>query len=219
MTALGRDIIKRFIQEGIVGGLEDIYELDYTAILQLEGWKERSVDKLSFNVEASKNNERVGDCWVGLGVRHIGSTTAKMLTKHVNSLLDLQAWTAEELLELEDIGPKVATSIHEFFGDDHNRGIIQRLAAMGVNIISQEEVLVSTALEGKTFLFTGTLSKFSRDQAKAMVTDNGGKNVSGVSAKLNYLVAGEKAGSKLKKATALGSVEIISEDDFLKMIE
>ncbi|MCP4125134.1 MAG: DNA ligase (NAD(+)) LigA [Bacteroidetes bacterium] len=217
IDGLGRDIVKRFIQEGIIGGLEDIYALDYERISALEGWKERSVEKLRSNVEASKSNAN----WrllVGLGIRHIGSTTAKMLVKQVNGLIGFKEWTEEQLLELEDIGPKVAASITEFFGDDHNLGIIQRLADLSVNIESEEEVLVSNVLEGKTFLFTGALSMFSRDEAKAMVDEHGGKNLSGVSAKLNYLVAGEKAGSKLVKAQKLGTVEIMSEADFLKLI-
>jgi len=217
IDGLGRDIVKRFIQEGIIQGLEDIYELDYERIAGLEGWKERSVEKLQTNVEASRSNTN----WrllVGLGVRHIGSTTAKMLVRQVGDLLDFKDWTEEQLLELEDIGPKVAASITEFFADEHNRAIIQRLADLGVNIISEEEVLVSNVLEGKTFLFTGKLSLFSRDQAKAMVDEHGGKNLSGVSAKLNYLVAGEKAGSKLKKAEKIETVEVISQEDFLKLI-
>jgi DNA ligase (NAD+) len=217
IDGLGRDIIKRFIQEGILNSLEDIYNLDYGRILALEGWKERSVEKLRGSIEASRAN----DNWrllVGLGVRHVGGTTAKMLVKQVGSLLDFSGWTEKQLVELEDVGPKVAASIHEFFSDAHNVDIVRELAGLGVNISSRKEVLKSNALEGKTFLFTGTLSKFSRDQAKAMVDENGGKNLSGVSAKLDYLVAGEKAGSKLKKAEALGTVNIISEDDFLDMI-
>ena len=218
IDGLGRDIIIRFINEGIINSLEDIYQLDYDRILALEGWKERSVEKLRDNVNASRNNQN----WrllVGLGVRHVGATTAKMLVRKVTRLTDFSQWSEEQLLELEDIGPKVAVSIREFFGDAHNMSIFSRLEELGVNIDSEEEKLVSSALAGKTFLFTGTLSRFSRDQAKVMVEENGGKNLSGVSGKLNYLVAGEKAGSKLTKAQKLGTVEIISEDDFLAMIE
>lgn len=218
IDGLGRDIIIRFINEGILDGLEGVYDLDYERILALEGWKERSVQKLRDNVETSKKSEN----WrllVGLGIRHVGGTTAKMLTRQVKDLLDFANWTEEELLELEDIGPKVAASIREFFQDEHNVSIVRRLKERGVNTVSVEEELVSSTLEGKTFLFTGTLSKFSRDEAKKMVESHGGKNLSGVSSKLNYLVAGEKAGSKLKKAQSIETVEVISEDDFLAMIQ
>lgn len=217
IDGLGRDIVIRFIQEGILTGLEDIYRLDYDRILELDGWKKKSVDNLRQSVEASKANPS----WrllVGLGVRHVGVTTAKMLARQVELLTDFANWSEEELLELEDIGPKVAASICEFFGDQHNIGILNRLAALGLNIRKEEETLLSDSLEGKTFLFTGTLTMFSRDQAKEMVEAHGGKNLSGVSAKLDYLVAGEKAGSKLVKATKLGTVAIISESDFLALI-
>lgn len=217
IDGLGKDIIKRFIQEGIINDLLDIYQLDYERIEALEGWKERSVQKLRQNVEASKSNEN----WrllVALGIRHVGGTTAKMLVKHVKNLLEFEHWSEEQLAELEDVGPKVANSIFDFFQNETNRAVIQKLVDLGVNINSVEEVLTSNVLEGKTFLFTGTLTKFSRDKAKVLVEENGGKNISAVSSKLNYLVAGEKAGSKLTKAEKLGTVEIISEDEFLSMI-
>ena len=170
------------------------------------------------NIEASKQNEN----WrllVALGVRHIGSTTAKMLVKKVPHLLDFENWEEEKLSELEDVGPKVAASVIDFFGNQENIEAITKLAALGVNIASVEEILTSNILSGKTFLFTGTLTKFSRDKAKVMVEEHGGKNISGVSSKLNYLVAGEKAGSKLTKAQKLETVEIISEEGFLQMID
>ncbi|MEZ5009219.1 MAG: NAD-dependent DNA ligase LigA [Chitinophagales bacterium] len=217
IDGLGKDIIKRFIQEGIINSLLDIYNLDFERIEALEGWQKKSVEKLKRNVEASKQNEN----WrllVALGVRHVGGTTAKMLVKNVKNLLEFEHWSEEKLAELEDVGPKVAHSIFDFFGNETNRAVIQTLADLGVNIESVEEVLTSNVLEGKTFLFTGTLTKFSRDKAKVLVEENGGKNISAVSSKLNYLVAGEKAGSKLTKAQKLGTVEIISEDDFLEMI-
>ncbi|MEZ5002270.1 MAG: NAD-dependent DNA ligase LigA [Chitinophagales bacterium] len=217
IDGLGKDIIKRFIQEGIINDLLDIYQLDYERIEALEGWKERSVQKLRQNVEASKNNEN----WrllVALGIRHVGGTTAKMLVKHVKNLLEFEHWSEERLAELEDVGPKVANSIFDFFQNETNRAVIQKLVDLGVNINSVEEVLTSNVLAGKTFLFTGTLTKFSRDKAKVLVEENGGKNISAVSSKLNYLVAGEKAGSKLTKAEKIGTVEIISEDEFLSMI-
>jgi DNA ligase (NAD+) len=217
IDGLGKDIIKRFIQEGILTSKLDIYQMDYDKILQLEGWQERSVKKLQQNVEASKDNEN----WrllVALGIRHVGSTTAKMLVKNVKHLLDFTQWSEVQLAELEDVGPKVASSIYEYFSHSENIKLIEDLAALGVNLNSKEEVLASNILDGKTFLFTGTLTQFSRDKAKELVEANGGKNLSGVSSNLHYLVAGEKAGSKLTKAQKIGTIAIISEQDFLDMI-
>jgi DNA ligase (NAD+) len=218
IEGLGRDIVKRFMREGILQNIEDIYQLDYSKILQLEGWKEKSVSNLKDGVEKSKN-QPLWRLLVGLGIRHIGSATAKMLEKQVQNILEFQHWTQEQLTELEDIGPKVAESIYQFFANEHNIALIARLGEMGVKIQKTEKdnVLKSNALNGKTFLFTGTLTRFSRDAAKELVEQHGGKNLSGVSASLDYLVAGEKAGSKLAKAEKLG-IKVISEDDFMNMI-
>jgi DNA ligase (NAD+) len=220
IDGLGKDIVKRFMREGLLENIEDIYELDYEKILALEGWKEKSVQNLKQGVENSKK-QPIWRLLVGLGIRHIGSATAKMLEKQVQNILEFKDWTQEALTELEDVGPKVAESIVQFFENEHNLNLIQKLGELGVKIEKTEEdnQLESNKLEGLTFLFTGTLTKFSRDNAKELVEKNGGKNLSGVSAKLNYLVAGEKAGSKRTKAEKIESIKIISEEDFLEMIE
>lgn len=220
IDGLGKDIVKRFMREGLLENIEDIYELNYEKILALEGWKEKSVQNLKQGVENSKK-QPIWRLLVGLGIRHIGSATAKMLEKQVQNILEFKDWTQEALTELEDVGPKVAESIAQFFDNENNIHLIKKLGELGVKIEKTEEdnQLESNKLEGFTFLFTGTLTKFSRDVAKELVEKNGGKNLSGVSSKLNYLVAGEKAGSKLTKAEKIETIKIISEDDFLKMIE
>ncbi|MFT4645427.1 MAG: DNA ligase (NAD+), partial [Planctomycetota bacterium] len=133
----------------------------------------------------------------------------------------------EELEALEDVGPKVAESVLLFFHNTQNISILNSLKALGVKIEKTEEdlkPLASNVLEGKTFLFTGTLTKFSRTKAKELVEENGGKNISSVSKNLNFLIVGEKAGSKLKKAESINNkegsnvVQVISEQDFLDMI-
>ncbi len=219
IDGMGRDIVKRFMQEGIIKQIPDIYQLKYEEILALDGWKERSVNKLKKGIEESKNRE----LWrliVGLGVRHIGGTTAKMLAQEVEHILDFANKSEEELLALKDIGPKVAQSIHEFFNYEKNISIIEALESLGVNVKGDAKPeMLSAKLENKTFLFTGTLVQLKRDQAKKLVEENGGKNVSGVSKNLDYLVAGEKAGSKLTKAQKIESINIISEQDFLDMID
>ena len=219
IEGLGKDIVKRFMTEGIVSKIEDIYRLDYEAILSLEGWKDKSVENLRSGVEKSKS-QPLWRLLVALGIRHVGSATAKMLEKQIQRIDDLVSWNADSLAELEDVGPKVAESILSFFHNEENRALIKSLEELDVKVEKTEEdsALKSNKLEGLTFLFTGSLSRFSRDKAKELVEENGGKNISGVSTKLNYLVAGEKAGSKLTKAEKLG-IPVISEDEFLGMIE
>ena len=156
---------------------------------------------------------------VGLGIRHIGGTNAKLLVRNIeNDIYDFQKLNKEGLADIEGIGPKVAESIYNFFHDKQTIAVIKQLEKLGINISKGEETQSGSALQGMTFLFTGSLTQFTRDQAKDMVEKNGGRNVSSVSGKLNYLVAGEKAGSKLKKAETLGTVKVISETDFLNMI-
>lgn len=219
IDGLGKDIVKRFMQEGFIKNIEDIYTLNYDKILTLDGWKEKSVANLKEGIEKSKN-QALWRLLVALGIRHIGTATAKMLEKNIQKISDLQNWTEEQLAELEDVGPKVAESIYSFFNNYENQQLIIRLKELGIKTEKTEEdnQLKSSKLDGLTFLFTGTLTRFNRDQAKEMVEENGGKNLSGVSAKLNYLVAGEKAGSKLEKANKLG-IAVLTEDEFLEMID
>jgi DNA ligase (NAD+) len=218
IDGLGRDIVKRFMREGILNNIEDIYKLDYHKILALEGWKEKSVNNLKEGIEKSKN-QPLWRLLVGLGIRHVGTATAKMLEKQVKKILEFEHWNEEQYTELQDVGPKVAESIQQFFANKNNIALINKLGEFGVKIEKTEEdnTQISNALNGKTFLFTGTLTQFSRDVAKELVEKHGGKNVSGVSANLDVLVAGEKAGSKLTKAEKLG-IPIWSEDDFLREI-
>jgi DNA ligase (NAD+) len=222
IDGLGRDIVIRFMKEGMIKQISDIYLLPNKkeTILALDGWKEKSYNNLVDGIEASKN-KALWRILVGLGIRHVGVIMAKKLAKQITSIFDLQAWTTEQLLELEDIGPKVAESIHQFFSNESNIHLLKELERNGVALVHNElnSEQIANTLAGKTFLFTGTLTKFTRDKAKELVEKNGGTILSGVSAKLSYLVAGVEAGSKLKKAQEIASIQIIDEDDFLKLIE
>ncbi len=214
----GEENVRTFLKENLISNIASIYKIDYEKVAQLEGWKVKSIQNLREGIEQSKQNEN----WrllVGLGIRHIGTTTAKMLAKQVEHLLDYANWTEEKYMQLEDVGPKVALSLQAFFSDESNIELLKELESLGLNLKRTERVLHSEKLAGKTFLFTGTLTQFSRDEAKILVENNGGKNLSAVSANLAYLVAGEKAGSKLTKAQKIESIQIIDEFEFLKMIE
>ena len=156
----------------------------------------------------------------GLGIRFVGETTAKTLANSIEHLFDFKNKTEEELQQLEDVGIKVAKSIQHFFSNHQNIQMLEQLEQLGLQLKNtKKEVVVSGGLAGQTFLFTGTLPTLKRNEAEVMAEANGGIIVSGVSAKLNYLVVGEDAGSKLEKAKKINTVKIISEAEFLKLIE
>jgi len=216
MDGLGRETVIDFFRRGWLKTIPDIYRLPYEEILSLEGWKEKSVNKLRESIEASKQ-QPLWRLVNGFGIRHVGTQTAKDLVRHLDKLTDLFDYDAEKLTEIEGIGQIVASSITEFFHNPGNRHMITELESLGLNLV-QEKQAGGGKLEGKTFLFTGSLTRFTRDQAREMVEANGGRILSSVSANLHYLVAGEKAGSKLKKAGAIPSIQVIDEEQFLQMI-
>lgn len=214
----GEENVRTFVNQNMITDIPSIYKIDYDKVSTIEGWKTKSIQNLKDGIEQSKQNEN----WrllVGLGVRHIGVTTAKMLAKQVDNLMDFSEWNEEQFLQLEDVGPKVALALQQFFADEENKNLLNQLQKLGLNLSKTETVLASNKLEGKTFLCTGTFPLNSRDDIKKMVENNGGKNLSAVSANLDYLIAGEKAGSKLAKALKIDSIKIIDENEFLKMIE
>ena len=214
----GEENVRTFVNQNMITDIPSIYKIDYDKVATIEGWKSKSIQNLKDGIEQSKQNEN----WrllVGLGVRHIGVTTAKMLAKQVDNLMDFSEWNEEQFLQLEDVGPKVALALQQFFADEENKNLLNQLQKLGLNLSKTETVLASNKLEGKTFLCTGTFPLNSRDDIKKMVENNGGKNLSAVSANLDYLIAGEKAGSKLTKAQKIESIKIIDENEFLKMIE
>lgn len=216
---LGDSNIRKFYELGLLKDVPGIYKMDWDEILALEGFKEKSVNNLKEAVEKSKE-QSLNRIIFGLGIRYVGETTAKTLASAVQNLKDYYDWTEEQLIALEDIGPKVASSVVHFFHNPDNRTMLDELEQAGLSLENSHygHKLSGGVLEGKTFLFTGTLSKFKRSDAEAMVEERGGKKLSGVSSKLNYLVVGEDAGSKLEKAKKLGTITILTEDEFLKML-
>jgi DNA ligase (NAD+) len=219
IDGLGRSIIIDFIQRGFIKNLEDIFRLPYDEILKLEGWGERSVENLKKGIEDAKGRP-IWRLINAFGIRLVGVTTSKDITSHIKSILDLENMSLEDLTNIEGIGPKVAQSIYDFFQTPSNVKLIKALDEMKVNIQNRPEdsLAKNNKLEGKTFLFTGSLQQFTRDRAKQLVEENGGKLLSSVSANLNYLVVGEDAGSKLSKAKKIPSITVLSEDEFLNLI-
>lgn len=219
MASIGVETLGMMYDNNLVKDPADFYDLKKIDLIPLERMAEKSINNIIEAIQESKTIpfEKV---LYGIGIRHVGETVARKLARHFKSMDALEKASKEELETVDDIGEKIAISIQNFFAEEKNQKLIQRLKNAGVQMeVGEEEKPLSNALEGKTFLFTGALTQFTRDEAQKMVEQNGGRNISAVSKNLNYLIAGEKAGSKLKKAHELGTVEILTEDEFLKMIE
>ncbi len=217
ISGLGAETILKFYHLGFIQSIPDIYDLDYEKIRGLEGWKDKSVSNLQKGIEASKQ-QPLWRLINGLGIRHVGTQTAKDIAKTVNNIKEFFDMNHNDFTRTEGIGPKVAASITEFFQNKANQTMILRLEAAGISTKNEKQAAKADKLKNKTFLFTGSLIQFTRDEAKELVENNGGKLLSNVSTQLNYLIAGENAGSKLDKAKELGTVKIINEDEFLEML-
>jgi DNA ligase (NAD+) len=219
IRGMGESNVQKFFDLGLLKIIPDLYRIDWAKVAQLEGFKEKSIANLQAAIEASKS-QHLARVIFGLGIRHVGETTAKNLARSITQLRDFYDWDEEKLKSLDDVGPKVAASIVHFFASPENRHIIDLLEEMGINLINQQtqQIQAGGAFEGKTFLFTGTLSQMKRSEAEAKAEAKGATLLSGVSSKLNYLVVGEDAGSKLDKAKKLGTITILSEAEFLKML-
>ncbi len=211
--------IQKFYEKGLLTDVPSIYHIDWETVRSLGGFGDKSITNMQQAIDQSKT-QTLNRLIFGLGIRFVGETTAKTLANAVANIRELYDWDIEKLSTLEDIGPKVATSVVDFFNRHENREMIDKLDASGVNLINHHkgEEATTGALTGKTFLFTGTLSQFKRSDAEAMVEAKGGNILGGVSAKLNYLVVGEDAGSKLEKAKKLGTVNILTEQEFLDLM-
>ncbi len=219
IESLGQETIAQLYREKLIENAADFYALTKEQLLPLERMAEKSAQNIIDGIEKSKEIpfEKV---LFGIGIKHVGETVAKKLVKNFSTIEDLKNASVEELCQVEDIGEKIAFSIVEFFQSQENNLMIERLKNYGVQLEKGENTneVLSNVLEGRTFLFTGKLSLFTRDAAEEMVEKHGGKNISAVSKNLNYLVVGEKAGSKLKKAQDIGTIEILDEQQFLDLI-
>jgi DNA ligase (NAD+) len=218
IKSFGDANIRKFYELGLLKNIPQIYQLDFTQIGQLEGFGKKSVDNLIAAIEASKQQPLYRLIYA-LGIRYVGETTAKTIASQIHHILDLVALTEEQLQSFEDVGVKVAKSIRQYFSEEKNITLIKALENLGLNMIQTNATAVDGNLAGLNFLFTGTLTQLKRAEAEAMVEARGGHILSGVSSKLNYLVVGEDAGSKLEKAKKIASIKIISEADFVELVK
>ncbi|MGO2359252.1 NAD-dependent DNA ligase LigA [Mesonia sp.] len=220
IEGLGGETVALLVKEGLIENYADLYELKREEVLPLERMAEKSADNLISGIEASKSIpfERV---LFALGIRYVGETVAKKLARYFKSIDALAEASQEILINVEEIGEKIAESVVHFFEVEENRATVNRLKNYGLQLAISEEDLegLTDKLQENTFVISGVFGKVSRKELKKLIEDNGGKVTGSISAKTNYLVAGESMGpSKLAKAEKVGT-KIISEDEFLEMVE
>ena len=219
IEGLGEKIVDQLVDTGLVRSLPDVYALTQEKVEALERMAEKSAANLIANIEASRKTTLARFLY-GLGIRHVGETTAKDLARHFGNLERLRRASVAQLLEVPDVGPIVAESIHAFFAEPHNQQVIDGLLKAGFEWPESEGALAAAApppLAGKTFVLTGTLPTLAREDAKELIESLGGKVAGSVSKKTDWVVAGSEAGSKLDKAQALG-VALLDEAGLLALV-
>jgi DNA ligase (NAD+) len=218
IEGLGDKLVDQLVSTGLVATYGDLYRLKDRAdeLVELERFGKKSADNLLAGIEASRQ-QGLALLLNALSIRHVGATVARVLASNFGSLDAIQAATAEELSEVNEIGGIIAESIRDFLDSAYGKATIQDLESLGIKMAADKPVAASDTLAGKTFVVTGTLSRYSRDEIQDLIRQHGGKVSSSVSGKTDYLVAGEKAGSKLAKAEKLG-VEVVSEGEFDALI-
>ncbi|RJQ28601.1 MAG: NAD-dependent DNA ligase LigA [Peptococcaceae bacterium] len=216
ITGLGPAAVGQLLEAGLAADPADLYGLRYEDLVALSRLGPKSARNLLEAITKSKKND-LARLLFALGIRHVGERAAGVLAKHFGSLERLTAASAEELTAIPEIGPKIAASVTAFFAGEQNRRVIEKLARAGVNTVSEKEVAgARKPLAGKTFVLTGALSGFTRQQAQELIERLGGKVSSSVSRSTDYVVVGEDPGSKYAKALSLG-VAILDEEGFIKI--
>lgn len=221
IDGFGKSYVERFYELAWIKDISDVYNLDYQAIAELEGFGERSAQNLYLAIEHAKSNS-LSKLLHSLSIHHLGKKASKLLAENIQSIYDLQQWSIEDFIKIKDIGPVVAQNVSEYFSQQANIALIKRLEERGVNVLQTaddkpQELPADAALSGKTILFTGSLSQMTRDEARIKAESIGAKNLSSVSSNLDILVVGENAGSKLTKAQKMGTVQILTEQEFLDL--
>jgi DNA ligase (NAD+) len=216
IDGMGDALVTQLTERGVVKDVADIYKLTKTQLLSLERMGEKSADNILREIENSKKLplERV---IYGLGIRFVGERTAQFLAEHFGDISALEKTGEEELQQVEEVGPRIAKSIVEFFAEPRNRELVEELRSAGLTLKGKKKER-GTKLAGKTFVLTGTLLNYTRDEAKKLIEDAGGKVVGSVSKKTDYVIAGADAGSKLDKAKELG-VAVLDENAMRALVE
>ena len=219
IDGFGKSYVEKFYELGYINDIADVYNLDYEAIAELEGFGEKSATNMQLAIDKAKENP-LYKLLVSLSIHHLGIKASKLIAQNISNVFDLKDWDMDTFTEIKDIGPVVAENVMAYFSEEENIRVLEKLASYGVNVDQTEEdkplvISEDAPFAGKTILFTGTLTQMGRKEAQAKAEKAGAKNISAVSSNLNILVVGEKAGLKLRKAQALGTVQILTEQEFL----
>ena len=222
IDGMGERQIQRFYDLGWLKNFADIYRLDYDAIAALEGFGKRSAEKLKASIEKAKSNP-IYRLLNSLSIHHLGQRASRLIAEKTPHVLDLATWHLQDLTAIKDIGPVVAENVVKWFSEQDNVDILKQMEDLGVNLTQTDQdrpkVLRADGIfSGKTILFTGTLSQMGRKEAQELAESQGAKNISAVSGNLDILVVGENAGSKLDKAKKIGTVQILTEEEFIRMV-
>jgi DNA ligase (NAD+) len=220
IEGLGPAIIDMLLSKGIIKGIADLYYLhkEKDSLIDMERMGEKSVANLLASIEKSKSNN-IDRLIFGFGIRHIGIRAAQLLSENFESLDALMEASLEDIKSIPEFGDKMAESVVVFFNQKQTKDIIEKLKAVGVNILSDGKRKINDSrFDGKTFVLTGTLRGFTRKEAEEIIKNFGGKTSASVSKKTDFVLAGDEAGSKLDKAMALG-IPVINEDRFIEMIK
>ncbi len=219
IDGLGEETVELLFAKGLVKDIADLFSLKKEQLLKLERFAEKSADNAIKSIEESKKIPFPRVLY-GIGIRYVGETTARKIALHFGSIEQIETATIEQLLEVEEVGDRIAQSIVEYFSNPININLIERLKIAGLQFWVDETLnqKISSKLIGLSIVISGTFSRISRDELKELILKHGGKNVSSVSSSTSMLVAGDKIGpAKLEKAQKLG-VRIVSEDEFFQMI-
>ena len=220
IEGMGIKMIEQLLDQKLISGLADVYRLQdhYEQLVKLERQGDKSIENLLAGIERSKT-QPLWRLLTGLNIRHVGTSNARILEKQFGTMDEIANQSVEDLAAVDEIGPVIAESVYTFFHSDYGLQLIRELKTSGLNMGSPVKQTKTTAgiFDGKTLVVTGTLSSLTRDEAKELIQEHGGKASGSVSAKTDYLLAGEKAGSKLTKAQEL-NVPVLSEAEFIKMV-
>ncbi len=232
IDGLGDELVDLLVQRGIVSSYADLYRLTVAELADVNWLKQRkgkdgkmidvqvgkkNAENLVAGVEASRTRG-LARVLASISIRHVGPRVAQLITRHYPTIEQLQSASIEDLASIHEIGDAIAKSMHEFLHSDYGIKVFAELAEVGVKLSEDVSAQSGGPLEGKTLVVTGTLQQFNRDEIKGLIEKLGGRASSSISKKTDYLVAGEKAGSKLAKAESLG-VKVLTEDDFKALIE
>ncbi|MGL4647048.1 MAG: NAD-dependent DNA ligase LigA, partial [Cetobacterium sp.] len=223
ISGFGSRIVERMLELNYIKDITDIYNLGEhkEELMQLDKMGEKSVEKLLASIEKSKERPYSKTLYA-LGIPFVGKFLGNVLAKKSKNIDRLSQMSKEELLEIDGVGDKVAESVYNFFRDEKSMTIVKKLKDYGINFGKsdedvEEKITENGKFSGKTFLFTGKLQRFKREEIKDLIESLGGTNLSSVSKKLDYLIVGEDAGSKLTKAKEIGTINILTEDEFIEL--